>query len=73
MESCELPKLYYIDQTQNSINIRMTDHLQNGSIKDHMIHRKILTKPEIVKNACCIKKFDNVQKQKIHDSLIILK
>ena len=41
VEDCELPKPYYIGQTQNSISRRMTEHLQNGAMKDHMrnIHR----------------------------------
>ena len=66
VEDCELPKPYYIGQTQNSISRRMTEHLQNGSMKDHMInsHKNILTRPEIVKNVSCVKKFDNVKKQK---------
>ena len=40
----------------------MTEHQQNGAIKDNMknIHRNILTKQEIIKNVSCIKKFDNV-------------
>ena len=44
----------------------MTEHLQNGAMKDHMrnIHRNILTRTEIIKNVSCIKKFDNVKKQK---------
>ena len=44
-------------------------------MKDHMrnIHRDILTTPELIKNVSCIKKFDNVKKQKIYEALIILK
>ena len=75
VEDCELPKPYYIGQTQNSISRRMTEHLQNGSMKDHMInsHKNILTRPEIVKNVSCVKIFDNVKKQKIYEALLILK
>ena len=53
----------------------MTEHLQNGAMKDHMrnIHRNILTRTEIIKNVSCIKKIDNVKKQKIYEALIILK
>ena len=53
----------------------MTEHLQNGSMKDHMInsHKNILKRPEIVKNVSCVKKFDNVKKQKIYEALLILK
>ena len=44
----------------------MTEHLQNSALKVHMrnIHRNILKRLEIVKIISCIKKFDNVKKQK---------
>ena len=64
-----------IAQTQNSNSRRITKDLQNSAMKDHMrnIHRNILTSPKIIKNVSCIKKFDNVKKQKIYEVLIILK
>ena len=65
MEDCEFPKPNYIGQIQNSINRRMTEHLPNGAMKDHMrnIHRGILTRSEIIKIvSSSIKKFDNVKK-----------
>ena len=37
------------------------------------IHINILTRTEIIKNVSCIKRFDNVKKQKIYEALIILK
>ena len=38
----------------------MTEHLQNGAMKYHVIniHINILTRPEIIKNVSCIKKFN---------------
>ena len=53
----------------------MTEHLQNGAMKDHVrnIHRNILKKTKIIKNVFCTKKIDNVKKQKIYETLIILK
>ena len=53
----------------------MTEHLPNGALKDHLRngHIDILSKPEIVKNVTCIKKFDNVKKHKKYEALIILK
>ena len=50
----------------------MGEHIQNGALKNHMrnIHRNILTKPEIVENFSCIKKFDNLKKQKIYETLV---
>ena len=42
---------------------RMTEHIQNGAMKDHMrnFYRNILTRTEMNKNICCIKRFDNVK------------
>ena len=59
VEDCELPKSYYISQTQNSISRIMKEHLQNGAMKDYVrnIHRNILTRLEIIKNVSCIKKY----------------
>ena len=53
----------------------MTEHLQNGAVKEHMMnkHRTILTRPDIVKNVSCIKRFNNVKKQIIYEALIIMK
>ena len=53
----------------------MTEHIQNGAMKDHMrnIHRNILTRKEVIKNVSYFQKFDNVKKQKIYEALIILK
>ena len=55
VEVCKLPKPYYKGQSQNLIGRRMTEHLQNGAMKNHMrnIHRNILTSPEITKNVSC--------------------
>ena len=66
VEDCEPPKLYYLGQTQNSISRRITEFLQNGALKDHMrkIHRKNLTRSEIVKIASYIKKSDTVKNKK---------
>ena len=61
-----------MDQTQNSISRRMTEHLQNGALKDHVknSHRNILRlKLKII----CIKKYDNIKKHKIYKELIALK
>ena len=75
VEDCELLKAYYIGQTQNSISRRMTEHLQNGAVKEHMMnkHRTILTRSDIVKNVSCIKRFNNVKKQIIYEALMIMK
>ena len=75
VEDCELLKAYYIGQTQNSISRRMTEHLQNGAVKEHMMnkHRTILTRPEIVKNVTRIKRFNKVKKQIMYKALIIMK
>ena len=75
VEDYELPKLYYIGQTQNSSSRRMTEHLQNGAMKcqKRNIHRNILTRLEIIKNVSCTKNSDNVNKQNVYEALIILK
>ena len=51
----------------------MTEHLQIVAMKDHMrnIHRNILTRPKIIKNVYCIKKFDNVKEHKLYEVSII--
>ena len=51
----------------------MTEHLQNGAMKDHIrnIHRNILTRTEIIENVSCLKKIK--KKQKIYEALIISK
>ena len=52
----------------------MTEHLQNG--KEHTMnkHKTILKRPDIInKNVSCIKRFNNVKKQIIYESLIIMK
>ena len=43
-EDCVLPKSYYVRQTLNTISLRLTGHLQNRAIKEHMrnCHQKIL-------------------------------
>ena len=53
----------------------MTEHLQNGAVKEHMMnkHRTILTRSDIVKNVSCIKRFNNVKKQIIYEALMIMK
>ena len=71
VEDFEFCKPYYIGQTKKSINRKMTEHHQNGVLKDRM--RNILTRPELGKNVSCIMKFDNIEKQKIYEALIILK
>ena len=57
VENCELPNSNYIGQMQNSISRRMTEHLQNGAMKDHMrnIYINILTITEIVKKCLLYK------------------
>ena len=47
MEDCEFPKSYYIGQTQDLISGRMTEHFQNGVLKDYMInnYNNIITRP----------------------------
>ena len=59
VEDCKLLKVYCTGQAQNSIIRRMTEHLQNGALKEHMMnkHRPILTRPDIVKNFSYIKRF----------------
>ena len=39
-----LPKSYFVGQTQNTMNLRLTGHLQNGAIKEYMrnCHQKYL-------------------------------
>ena len=51
VEDCELLKAYYIGQTQNSISRRMTEHLQNGVLKDYVRNSHInnLTRLELLK------------------------
>ena len=53
----------------------MTEHLQNGLLKDHMRNsHKYFNKTKISKkNVSCIKKFDNIKKQKMYEALMILK
>ena len=53
-----------ICQTQNSISRRMTEHLQNGALKNHMRNIHIIY---------CKIEFDDIKKQKIYEALIILK
>ena len=45
-KDCVLPKSYYVRQTQNTMSLRLTGHLQNRAIKEHMrnFHQKILKK-----------------------------
>ena len=58
LEDCELLNPYYLSLTQNSIS-------RISALKDH-----IKTATKIVS---CTKKFDNVKKRKIHETLIISK
>ena len=34
-EDCVLPKSYYVRQTQNTMSLRLTGHLQNWAIEEH--------------------------------------
>ena len=62
VEDCELPT--YIGHKQNSISRKMTVHLQNCALKDHLIynHKNILTRLKIIQNDSCIKKFNSVKR-----------
>ena len=74
VEDCELPKLYYIGQVKRKIQSVewqiISKMVQN--MKDHIrnIHRNVLTRSEIVENPSCIKKFDNVNKQKLYEAYL---
>ena len=73
-EDCVLPKSYYIGQTQNTMSLRLTDHLQNGAIKDHMrnCHQKILSRKELENNAKIILKIQCPRRLIVYEALNII-
>ena len=74
VKDCELSNPFYIGQTQNTISRRLTEHLQFGAIKDHMIlkHKSNLTRNHLVDNVTYVKKIENNNKLIIYESLAIL-
>ena len=57
VEDCELSNPYCT--SQNSISRRMTEHLQNVVMKDHMrnIHRNTLTRSKIIMMSPVLRNF----------------
>ena len=73
-EDCELPNPYYVGQTQNTVSLRLTGHLQNSAIKEHMInqHRTNLTRNQLEKNVKIIKKFRCSRRLVVYEALSIM-
>ena len=74
IEDCVLQKSYYVGQTQNTVSLRLTGHLQNGAIKDHVrnCHHKTLTRKELEENVKIIKKIQCPKRLIIYEALTIL-
>ena len=75
VEYSKLHKTHWIGQTRNSTSRRMSEHLQNGALKELSINDRenVLTGTDNVKKFSCIKRFNNVEEQKLYESLIIMK
>ena len=70
---CALQQPYYIGHTQCTINQRMANHAQSGSIKEHHIncHSSELSKDELIASSSILYRSTDARELKTYEALAI--
>ena len=69
-----LPNVNYIRMTRTTLSRRLTMHLQNGNIKDHMrdAHNRIITREQLVGNTKILRHCSDTHRLLAYEALTIL-
>lgn len=75
MEDCVLLNAAYVGQTRNTLSKRITYHLQDGAVKDHLSHshKASLTRQHLEDNISVIKEIKDYQRLIMYEALTIMK
>lgn len=74
VEDCELRNPTYIGQTRNTIRKRLSQHCNDGAIKEHLQYKHNLqpNQKDLEENTSPIKQFLDLRRLKIYEALLIL-
>jgi len=75
IEDCELQNGIYLGQTRNTLSKRLTYHLQDGAMKDHVMkyHNRTLTRQDLEDHISVVASLQDYQRLSIYKALMILK
>jgi len=74
-EDCELQNCFYLGQTRNTISKRLTYHLQDGALKEHVSkhHHATLTRQNLEDHISVVAALQDYHRLSIYEALMILK
>ena len=75
VEDCALQAPIYIGYTLNTVSKRLTYHLQQGSMKEHVrqSHGKELTRKDLKNNTRVVMKLSDKTRAQVYEALTIVK
>ena len=73
-DCAHLPNANYIGMTRTTLSRRLTMHLQNGNIKDHIrdTHNRIITREQLVGNTKILRHCSDTQRLLVYEALTIM-